>query len=66
LLEKWFIAEKLGEKAWFLQSEKMYYLHNQTYFKNIRLLGLEYMNLNYANAMPFLLLLPTYVFENKQ
>jgi Fic family protein len=66
LLEKWFIAEKLGEKAWFLQSEKMYYLYNQTYFKNIRLLGLEYMNLNYANALPFLLLLPTYVFENKQ
>ena len=25
LLEKWFLAQKLGEKAWFLQSEKMYY-----------------------------------------
>lgn len=27
LLEKWFIAQKLGPKAWFLQSEKNYYRH---------------------------------------
>ena len=25
LLEKWFLAQKLGHKAWFIQSEKMYY-----------------------------------------
>ena len=58
LLEKWFISEKLGEKAWFLQSEKMYYQQHQTYYKNIRLLGLEYPELNYNQALPFLLMLP--------
>lgn len=58
LLEKWFIAQKLGEKAWFLQSEKMYYNQHQTYYKNIRLLGLEYPALDYSQALPFLLMLP--------
>jgi len=58
LIEKWFLAQKLGEKAWFLQSEKMYYQHHQTYYKNIRLLGLEYQELDYTKALPFLLMLP--------
>jgi Fic family protein len=58
LLEKWFLAQKLGEKAWFLQSEKMYYRQHQTYYKNIRLAGLEYPELDYNQALPFLLMLP--------
>lgn len=59
LLEKWFLAQKLGEKAWLVQSEKNYYLHHQTYYRHIRLLGLEYDTLDYSAALPFLLLLPT-------
>lgn len=58
LLEKWFLAQKLGEKAWLIQSEKNYYLNHQTYYKNIRLLGLEYEYLNYEKSIPFLLMLP--------
>lgn len=58
LIEKWFLAEKLGGQAWFLQSEKSYYLNHQTYYKNIRLLGLEYETLNYSKALPFLMMLP--------
>lgn len=58
LIEKWFIAQKLGDKAWFLQSEKMYYNQHNTYYKNIRLLGLEYPELDYSQALPFLLMLP--------
>ncbi len=58
LIEKWFLAQKLGDKAWFMQSEKNYYLQHQTYYKNIRLLGLEYPDLNYSLALPFLLMLP--------
>ncbi|WP_114936267.1 Fic family protein [Mucilaginibacter endophyticus] len=58
LLEKWFIAEKLGPKAWFLQSEKYYYDHRREYYHNIRLLGLEYDLLDYSAALPFLLMLP--------
>ena len=58
LLEKWFLSQKLGEKAWFLQSEKMYYQHHQAYYKNIRLVGLEYSELDYNQALSFLLMLP--------
>jgi len=58
LLEKWFLAEKLGPKAWFLQSEKMYYQKHQNYYRNIRVLGLEYIELKYENALGFLLMLP--------
>lgn len=58
LLEKWFIAEKLGEKAWFLQSEKMYYQNHQNYYQNIRKLGLEYEALDYGKSLEFLLMLP--------
>jgi Fic family protein len=58
LLEKWFLAQHLGEKAWFVQSEKNYYQQHQTYYTNIRLLGLEYPLLDYTKALPFLLMLP--------
>lgn len=59
LLEKWFLAQKLGYKAWFLQSEKYYYLQHDAYYKNIRALGLEYPELDYSQALDFLLMLPT-------
>ena len=57
LLEKWFVAEKLGAKAWFVESEKYYYTHHADYYKNIRRLGLDYEQLDYAQALPFLLML---------
>lgn len=58
LLEKWFLSQKLGAKAWFTQSEKFYYNQHQTYYNNIRKLGLEYDELNYDKALPFLQMLP--------
>lgn len=58
LLEKWFIAQKLGDKAWFIQSERNYYDQHQIYYNNIRRLGLEYQELNYSEALPFLQMLP--------
>ncbi|KGO85562.1 hypothetical protein Q765_15230 [Flavobacterium rivuli WB 3.3-2 = DSM 21788] len=58
LLEKWFLAQKLGAKAWFIQSEKYYYNQHQTYYSNIRKLGLEYDDLNYNQALSFLQMLP--------
>ena len=58
LLEKWFLAQKLGEKAWFIQSEKNYYQQHQTYYKNLRALGIDYQSLDYTQALPFLLMLP--------
>jgi Fic family protein len=58
LLEKWFLAEKLGEQAWLVPSERFYYNHHATYYNSIRKLGLEYEALNYSEALPFLQLLP--------
>ena len=58
LLEKWFIAEKLGEKAWFLQSELNYYKNVNDYYKNLNKLGLLYEQLDYNQALPFLQMLP--------
>ncbi|MEO8759712.1 MAG: Fic family protein [Bacteroidia bacterium] len=63
LLEKWFLGQKLGDKAWFVPSERSYYQHHQTYYNNIRLLGFEYINLDYNKALPFLLMLPNSITE---
>jgi Fic family protein len=65
LLEKWFLAEKLGEKAWLIQSEKNYYSKHQTYYKNIRLMGLEYEELDYSKSIPFLTMLPQSLIINE-
>jgi len=59
LIEKWFLAQKLGEKAWFVESERYYYEHHQTYYQNIRAIGIEYTELDYSEALPFLLMLPS-------
>ena len=58
LIEKWFISEKLGAQAWYIQSEKNYYQNHQLYYQNLRVLGLEYELLNYIKALPFLQMLP--------
>ena len=63
LLEKWFVALKLGDKAWFTESEKHYYSHHKSYYQNIRALGLEYPDLDYSKALPFLLMLPEAVIK---
>ncbi len=57
LLEKWFLAANLGDKAWFLQSEKHYYQHHQLYLQNLRKLGLEYQELDYGQGLTFLRML---------
>ncbi|MBX2924259.1 MAG: Fic family protein [Chitinophagaceae bacterium] len=58
LLEKWFLAQKLGNNAWFVQSERNYYNQHQTYYGNIRRLGPEYDELKYSEALLFLQMLP--------
>lgn len=58
LLEKWFISEKLGVQAWYLQSELNYYTNVNNYYKNLNGLGMIYERLDYAQALPFLLMLP--------
>lgn len=58
LLEKWFIAEKLGVKAWYLQSELNYYNNVNDYYKNLNKLGIFYEQLDYSKSLPFLMMLP--------
>jgi Fic family protein len=57
LLEKWFIASKLGVSAWSINSEKYYWNHHRDYYKNIAL-GSSYNRLHWGECLPFLLMLP--------
>ena len=57
LLEKWFLAKKLGEMAWCIPSEKNYWDNRAVYYKNLQL-GVNYYEINYAKSVPFLLMLP--------
>lgn len=58
LLEKWFLAEKLGERAWYIPSEKYYYRHVKDYYTNLAKMGMFYEQLDFQKAIPFLLMLP--------
>src|SRR5690606_22845341 len=42
LLEKWFLASKLGEKAWYISSELYYYDHLKQYYDSLARVGLFY------------------------
>ncbi|NDC32028.1 MAG: Fic family protein [Bacteroidetes bacterium] len=57
LLEKWFLAEKIGKSAWSLQSEKYYAIHRQEYYEKIHI-GPNYYTLKMKQCLPFLLMLP--------
>ncbi|OOG70558.1 Fic family protein [Algoriphagus sp. A40] len=58
LLEKWFLSNKLGEKAWFIPSEYFYFTHLGDYYQNLGRVGLFYEKLDYSQAIPFLIMLP--------
>lgn len=57
LLEKWFLAKKLGKKAWFITSEKNYWDNRKIYYQNLQL-GVNYYEIKYEKCTPFLLMLP--------
>ncbi len=57
LLEKWFIAEKLGKRFWKIPSEEYYKTHQEEYYKTMDL-GVNYYELNYDNCLGFLSMLP--------
>jgi Fic family protein len=57
LLEKLFLAQKLGESAWYIQTEKMYQKRITSYHKNVHL-GEDYSMIKYRYALPFLMMLP--------
>lgn len=56
LMEKWFLIEKIGQKAISVQLEKNYYMKINEYYSNLRKLGLEYVELDYSKSLDFLLM----------
>ncbi len=56
LIEKWFLIENIGQKATSVQLEKNYFKHLKEYYSNIKLLGLEYDDLDYNKSLDFLLM----------
>ncbi len=57
LIEKWFVAEKLGRDFWKMPSEE-YYKNNQAkYYETINL-GVNFYELNYDKCIEFLEMLP--------
>ncbi len=58
LLEKWFLAEKLGQTAWFIQNDLNYWNNRKKFYLHLSEIGFYYESLNYNNAISFLLMLP--------
>jgi Fic family protein len=65
LLEKWFLATCLGDKAWYIGSEFFYYNNLPAYYKNLANVGLFYDQLNYEKSVPFLLMLPNSIIQSR-
>jgi Fic family protein len=57
LIEKWFIAEKLGRNFWKIPSEEFYKKNQARYYETINL-GENFYELNYENSFKFLEMLP--------
>jgi len=57
LLEKWFLAEKLGKQFWLIPSER-YYKEKQSDYYNAINIGVNYYTLDYDKCINFLVMLP--------
>ncbi len=51
LIEKWFLAQKLGKKAWFVPLELNYYNKQKRYFLALNKMGLFYEDTDYSKAL---------------
>jgi Fic family protein len=57
LIEKWFVAEKLGRDFWKIPSEQYYKINQAIYYETLNL-GVNFYELNYDNCIGFLEMLP--------
>jgi len=57
LLEKWFLAGKLGQQFWKIPSEQYYKEHQPEYYAAIHL-GINFYELDYGRCLDFLVMLP--------
>ncbi|TAH21682.1 MAG: cell filamentation protein Fic [Cytophagales bacterium] len=65
LLEKWFLSHHLGSNAWYINSELFYYNNLNDYYNNLSRIGLFYDELKYEKALPFLLMTPKAMEQQK-
>lgn len=65
LIEKWFLLEKIGQKATSIQLEKNYFKLIHDYYANIRKIGFEYNNLDYNKSLDFLKMTASGINEQK-
>lgn len=65
LIEKWFLIEKIGQKATSVQLEKNYFKNLTHYYSNIKKLGLEYDFLDYSKCLDFLLMTVQGIIDKK-
>jgi Fic family protein len=63
LMEKWFLIEKIGQKATAVQLERNYYRKIKEYYSNIKKLGLEYEDLDYNKSLEFLMMTVSGILE---
>ena len=57
LIEKWFVAEKLGRDFWKMPSEELYKKNQAQYYETINL-GVNFYELDYDKCIGFLEMLP--------
>lgn len=57
LLEKWFLSNFIGDKAWMIESEKNYFENRELYYKNLSI-SFDYESSDFQKSVPFLLMLP--------
>jgi len=58
LLEKWFVAEKMGREFWRIPSERFYKENQSKYYESINL-GVNFYELHYDRCIEFLAMLPS-------
>jgi Fic family protein len=57
LLEKWFLASKLDQRAWLIPSENFYYAKAADYYQNLRKTGTDFASTDNENALDFSMML---------
>ena len=57
LLEKWFLHKKLGDLAWAIASERLYFERKDSYYRNLGFRS-DYSDIDYSLSVPFLKMLP--------
>lgn len=66
LLEKWLLAQCVGNLAWKLTSEAYYEQMRPSYYANLKALGTSHNTLNFARCLPFLRMLPEAIHAEMQ